>query len=227
MTALLKSVTRNSLWLGLFSLLTVGMITLTYMVTHKRIEEQVRLYERKALEEIVPSGTYDNDLLDNTAALMPSALLSTTKQRKVFIACRHGEPVTVIIPVIAPDGYNGAIELLVGIHKTGEISGVRAIVHRETPGLGDKISTAVSNWVLGFNGKSLEWPGQQGWHVRKDGGDFDQFTGATITPRAVVSAVYRALTYFKQNQTKLLQKQGCNNKNQLTSDSVLGSAVHD
>ena len=205
-TVLVRSITRNSLSLGLFSVLTVGLISLTYVLTGERIAEQVRTYEAKALMEILPENTHDNVLLDTTINLQPSKLLSTQRERKAFVAFKQNEPVAVILPAIAPNGYNGRIELLVGINNDGTLAGVRVVTHKETPGLGDKIDTKVTNWILTFTGKSITNPSAKGWAVKKDGGQFDQFTGATITPRAVVAAVYRALEYFKVNRDHLLNK---------------------
>lgn len=204
--ALIHSMIRNSLSLGLFALLTVGMVALTYVLTEQRIEAQVRRYEARALMEILPAGTHDNTLLDSTIRLKPSKLLATRQEKKAFVATLQGEPVAVILPAVAPNGYNGRIELLVGITRDGTLAGVRVITHKETPGLGDRIDTQVSPWILGFNGKSLNNPTPKGWAVKKDRGRFDQFTGATITPRAVVAAVYRALQYFRDNQAFLLAR---------------------
>lgn len=203
---LVKIMVKNSLSLGLFSVFTVGLIALTYVFTYERIISQVRIYEAKALMEILPQNIHDNVLLDTAIMLEPSKLLSTKKQRKAFVAFRHNDPVAVILPTIAPDGYNGHIELLVGINSNGVLVGVRVVTHRETPGLGDKIETKISDWVLSFTGKSLRSLKTEAWAVKKDGGEFDQFTGATITPRAVVASVYRALEYFKENQDYLLNK---------------------
>ena len=207
-TDLLKSVTRNSLSLGLFAMFTVGLISLTYVLTKDRIDDQIRAYEARALMEILPPETHDNVLLDTRINLQPSIQLGTQREREAYVAFKNGEAVAVIMPVIAPDGYNGRIEMLVGINRDGTIAGVRAITHRETPGLGDKINTNVTDWILDFNGKSLINPSQSNWAVRKDGGEFDQFAGATITPRAVVASVYRALEYFKANKKHLLAPQG-------------------
>ena len=111
----------------------------------------------------------------------------------------------MILPVVAPEGYSGRIDLLVGIYADGSVAGVRAVSHRETPGLGDKVEIGKSQWVLEFNGKSLSMPVPENWAVKKDGGNFDQFTGATITPRAVVKAVYQSLEYFADHRSILLQ----------------------
>ena len=207
-TDLLKSVTRNSLSLGLFAMFTVGLISLTYVFTQERIADQVRAYEARALMEILPAGTHDNVLLDSTINLVPSVQLGIQREQQAYVAYKNNEAVAVILPVTAPDGYNGRIEMLVGINSDGTIAGVRAITHKETPGLGDKINTNVTDWILDFNGKSLNNPSPSNWAVHKDGGEFDQFAGATITPRAVVAAVYRALEYFKANKKHLLAQPG-------------------
>ncbi len=199
-----QSILRSSIGLGLFAILTVGLISVTWVMTREKIQTQVRAYEARALMEILPAGTYDNVLVDAKIQLQPARLLSSSEQREAYVALDDGEVSAVILPVTAPDGYSGRIELLVGINRNGTLAGVRAITHKETPGLGDKINTNVSDWILSFAGKSLGNPDAEGWAVQKDGGDFDQFTGATITPRAVVAAVYRALQYFEENRNILL-----------------------
>jgi electron transport complex protein RnfG len=121
----------------------------------------------------------------------------------VYRARLHGEPVALVIAAVAPDGYSGTIRLLVGINVDGSLSGVRVVAHRETPGLGDAIEEERSDWILGFTGKSLQNPPLQKWAVKKDGGAFDQLTGATITPRAVVKAVRQALLYYRDQKDAL------------------------
>lgn len=200
-TTVRQSIIRSSIGLGLFAVVTVGLISLTWVMTRERIETQVRAYEAKALMEILPAGTHDNVLVDAKIRLEPARLLDP---REAYVALRDGAVSAVILPVTAPDGYSGRIELLVGINRDGTLAGVRAITHKETPGLGDKINTNVSDWILGFAGKSLANPSASGWAVKKDGGEFDQFTGATITPRAVVAAVHRALQYFAEHRNILL-----------------------
>ncbi|WP_299734191.1 electron transport complex subunit RsxG [uncultured Endozoicomonas sp.] len=202
--AVFTSIIRNSFGLGLFAVFTVGLISITWILTQEKIQTQVRAYEARALMEILPQKTHDNVLVDSKTTLEPSRLLSSQTTTEAYVALNNGEVSAVILPVIAPDGYNGRIDLLVGIKRDGSLAGVRAVTHKETPGLGDKINTNVSDWILSFAGKSLNQPTAEGWSVKKDGGDFDQFTGATITPRAVVAAVHRALTYFETHQKHLL-----------------------
>ena len=117
-----------------------------------------------------------------------------------------------ILPATAPDGYSGSIDLVVGINVDGSIAGVRALSHRETPGLGDKVDIKKSDWILGFNTRSLADPLPAQWKVKKDKGVFDQFTGATITPRAVVAATLRVLQFAQANHAALFGERDQNPK---------------
>ena len=199
-----QSITRNSLLLALFAVITTLLITGTYLLTKDRISEQKRMAEEKALLEIVSRARHDNSMLDDVIPVGPeTGGLALTENRRIYLA-RIGEAVVAaIIPVTAPDGYTGAIDLIVGVNANGSIAGVRALSHRETPGLGDKVDRKKSDWILGFNGRSLDNPALPGWAVKKDRGVFDQFTGATITPRAVVAATLRALQYAEANHEML------------------------
>lgn len=204
-TSTRSSILRNSLILGLFAMATVGMIAVTQQGTAERIDEAQRRVQLSALNEIIPHDQHDNDLLADSFSIDDRQYLNLTGSKDAYRARKGGAVSAVILPVVAPDGYSGRIDLLVGINADGSIAGVRSVNHRETPGLGDKIETAKSQWVLDFDGKSLSMPVQEQWAVKKDGGQFDQFTGATITPRAVVKAVYQALTYFDAHRASLLQ----------------------
>ncbi len=199
-----QAIIRNAAFLGVFAMLTTALIAGTQLNTKDRIAEQVRIAREKALLEIVPRERHDNQMLDLASPVEDQDLLHLGAPKLSFLATQGGEPVAVILPAVAPDGYSGKIELLVGINSNGSIAGVRVIQHNETPGLGDKIDLKKSSWVTGFNGRSLGSPTAEGWAVKKDGGEFDQFTGATITPRAVVQAVYNALQYFSENRQQLL-----------------------
>ena len=200
-----SAISRNSLLLAGFAVLTTGVIAGTYLGTSDRIAEAQRAAQEKALFQIVPPARHDNELLEDTIAVGPGeALLRLKKDKQVFIARQGGEAIAAIIPVNAPDGYSGNIELIVGVNRDGSIAGVRALQHRETPGLGDKVDIKKSDWVLDFEGHGLGTPPEAQWTVKKDGGVFDQFTGATITPRAVISAVKRSLEFFDANRERLL-----------------------
>lgn len=197
-----RSMLRNALILGLFAVATVGVVAVTQQGTASRIAAAEREAQVRALAEILPQGSYDNHLLDNRLDLV-DPLLGSDRPLPAYLALKGGQPSAVILQAVAPDGYSGSIRLLVGIHADGRLAGVRVLAHKETPGLGDKIELAKSPWVLAFNGKSLADPGEAGWGVKKDQGVFDQFAGATITPRAVVKAVHHALQYFDGHKVEL------------------------
>ena len=193
---------KNSLVLGLFAVVTVGTVTLLQQLTAERIQASERSAQLRALNEILPRGSYDNQLLHNSVDVH-DPLLGTKRPLPAYIAIKDGKPSAVILQAIAPDGYSGAIHLLIGILADGQAAGVRVVGHRETPGLGDKIELAKNPWIRSFESRSLGNPDESGWAVKKDGGDFDQFAGATITPRAVVGAVHRALQYFDAHKAQL------------------------
>ncbi len=206
MSAITTSILRSAVGLGLFAVITGGTIALTQVVTEDRIEEQAAKAEASALFEIIPEGQHDNDLLRDVVTLPASDRLATEGPVQAWVARRNDQPIGMIIPAIAPDGYSGGIRLLVGINLQGEVLGVRVTNHRETPGLGDRIETRKSDWIASFDGKSLGNPPPREWNVKKNGGAFDQFTGATITPRAVVKAVQQSLIYFRQHRGIILER---------------------
>jgi electron transport complex protein RnfG len=198
-----RSMLRNALILGLFAIATVGLVAVTQLGTAERIAAAEREAQVRALAEILPADSYDNHLLDHGLQLT-DPLLGSSRPLPAYRALKGSEPTAIILQAIAPDGYSGSIRLLVGIHADGRLAGVRVLSHKETPGLGDKIELAKSPWVLAFTGKSLQDPDEAGWAVKKDQGQFDQFAGATITPRAVVKAVHHALQYFDAHRAELL-----------------------
>tara|TARA_R110002074_G_scaffold374746_1_gene551114 strand:- start:1993 stop:2694 length:702 start_codon:yes stop_codon:yes gene_type:complete len=200
MATMTQSIRRSAIGLGLFAVITGGTIAVTQALTEERIAEQAARAEAKALFEIIPESAHNNDILRDTLILPASDRLATGGPLTVWVARQDGRPVGMIMPAIAPDGYSGNIKLLVGIDLEGTVLGVRVIGHKETPGLGDRIEIRKSDWVKDFEGRSLGNPPPREWNVKKNGGVFDQFTGATITPRAVVKAVQKSLIYFRQNQ---------------------------
>ena len=201
-----QSITRNSVLLALFAVCTTVLISGTYLLTRDRIALEKRHAEERALLEIVPRDRHDNSMLDDVIPVGPAAAgLKLAEDKRIYLARQNGEVVTAIIPVTAPDGYTGAIDLVVGVNRDGSIAGVRVLSHRETPGLGDKIDLKKTDWILGFDGSSLGNHEPARWAVRKDKGDFDQFTGATITPRAVVAATLRGLQYADANRQRLFE----------------------
>jgi electron transport complex protein RnfG len=193
----------NGLLLGVFAVLSGGLLALTHSATRERILANEREALLRTIHELVPPAWHDNDIFHDTLEVVSPAYLGTSEAVTVYRARREGQPVAAVLTTVAPDGYSGNIKLLVAIRNDGVLAGVRAIRHRETPGLGDAIETARSDWILGFNGKSLTHPTDDHWKVKRDGGDFDQLTGATITSRAVVGAVYRTLHYFSLHRSEI------------------------
>jgi electron transport complex protein RnfG len=197
-----RSVLNAAAVLGLFAVIGIGLVALVHDGTEARIAANERAVLLRTLKTLVPAASFDNDILADTVTARDSAL-GTGQAVTVYRARRHGQPVAAVLSPVAPDGYNGAIKLLVAIRADGTLAGVRVIGHRETPGLGDFIDADKSGWILGFDGRSLNDPPESRWKVKRDGGDFDQFTGATITPRAVVKAVSTTLVFFERNKTRL------------------------
>lgn len=203
MSSLFQTIRHNAIGLGLFATVTAGLIAVTQVSTADKIAEAEKRARSAALLEIFPASSHDNDLLADSIQIPPSKLLGTRTPTEAFIAKRDNQPIGIILTTVSSEGYSGEIWSLVGIDHQGVITGVRVVSHKETPGLGDKIEARKSNWIYGFNQKSLENPAPEGWKVEKDGGEFDQFAGATITPRAVVESVKNALVFFSENRDML------------------------
>jgi electron transport complex protein RnfG len=199
----IRQILITALLLLLFSMVGTGMVAYTYKSTRSTIAANERANLLRNLNTLVPAERYDNALLNDTLGVRNADLLGTRETVTVYRARKAGQPIAAILAPVAPDGYSGDIKLLVAINADGTLAGVRVTAHRETPGLGDPIEAARSDWILGFTGRSLTNPDEKHWAVKKDGGAFDQFTGATITPRAVVKAVKKSLIYFKRHRETL------------------------
>ena len=195
-----QSISKNSLILGVFALLAAAALALVNMGTQDRISKAERAAKQKALFEIVPADQIDNDLLQDTITIPASGVdLLGLNDQPIYVARYQNDIKALIIPAMAHDGYSGDIGMIVGVNRDGSIAGVRVLTHKETPGLGDKIELKKAKWILEFNGKSLTSPVIEEWKVKKDGGEFDQFAGATITPRAVVKQIKQVLEFVQQH----------------------------
>lgn len=181
----------------------VAIVAYTFEHTAPQIRENEREVLLATLNEVLPANEYDNALVDDAITVTDPEMLGTTQPVTVYRAFRGGEPVAALFTSVAPDGYSGEIRLLVGVRADGRLSGVRVLAHKETPGLGDPIEIRRSDWITSFDSRALGDPPLQRWKVRRDGGVFDQFTGATITPRAVVKAVRNTLIYFERHREEL------------------------
>jgi electron transport complex protein RnfG len=185
-----------------------GLVALVHEATRDDIAAAAQARRLARFQEVLHGQTFDNDLLADKVPVRDAELLGTPDPLQAYRARRDGRPVAVVLEAVAPNGYSGPIRLLVGIAPDGRVLGVRVLEHRETPGLGDAIESERSDWIRRFTGRSLRDPAPTGWRVRKDGGTFDQFTGATITPRAVLGAVANALHYFERHRDELLAPPG-------------------
>ncbi|MGI9265395.1 MAG: electron transport complex subunit RsxG [Gammaproteobacteria bacterium] len=186
-----------------FAIVGSTMVSFTEIRTRDQIAANERDYLLRSLNDVLPESTYDNEMFTDTIEVIDEELLGTSDPVIVYRARKAGQPIAALLTPVAPKGYGGPIKLLIGITTAGEVTGVRVVSHRETPGLGDVIEIERSDWLLGFDGLSMGNPPLKQWAVKRDGGQFDQFTGATITPRAVVHAVRDALIYFSENSTAL------------------------
>ena len=200
---MLNAIKKNGLVLAIFACASTGLVAVTHYLTKDQIKQQEQAQLLSVLNQVIPHNLHDNELF-SACTLVEAEELGTEQAMPAYIATLNGEPSAIAIEAIAPDGYNGAIKVIVGMKIDGTILGTRVLSHRETPGLGDKIDLRVSDWILSFAGKQVTESNLDRWKVRKDGGDFDQFTGATITPRAVVKSVKQADQYVNQNNQALL-----------------------
>lgn len=192
--------TRYALILGVIALLCTAVSTGVYLLTKGRIDAVTAEQQRQLLLEVVPQTHFDNDLL---ASCKMVKLPEAPFLNKIYMAKKGSNLTAYAIQATAPDGYSGNIVLLMGIQPDGTVLGVRTLAHKETPGLGDKIETRISDWIYSFTNRKFSLENEGEWRVKKDGGQFDQFTGATITPRAVVNNVRQSAKWVL---TELAQK---------------------
>ncbi len=185
--------------LGGFATLAATLLLLGNLSTRAPIEKRLAEDMLASLSQVIPPGVHDNNLLDDVMIFSDKA----EDALKVYQA-KKGNSVTAVAFGITAQGYAGDIKMVLGIGRDGNILGVRVLTHAETPGLGDRIEVKKSDWILGFNGLSLNNTPASHWHVKKDGGRFDQFSGATITPRGVVKAIKEGLDFFTANKSVLL-----------------------
>ncbi|WP_413732718.1 electron transport complex subunit RsxG [Sodalis sp. RH20] len=188
--------------LGSFTLIVCLLVAGCWWLTHEQIVQREKEDTQAMLSQVFPASHYDNALADAQRSLVIDG-----RTVSFFRASLNGQP-SGIVMTSETQGYGGPIQLLTGIDAKGAITGVRVISHKETPGLGDAIELGHSPWIRSFDGKSLTNLTEQQWHVKKDGGQFDAFTGATITPRAVVRGVHENLVLYREKQAEFLGGQG-------------------
>ncbi|MFS7246305.1 electron transport complex subunit RsxG [Rahnella inusitata] len=192
---MLATMRRHGLILAFFGALMTGMTAIVNMLTKPTIEHQALLQQKTLFDQVIPASVYDNNLQDECYNVTDESLGTATPHR-MYLARKAGEPVAAVVETTAPDGYSGAIQLLVAADFNGKVYGSRVLEQHETPGLGDKIEVRISDWIKHFANQTVNGAADARWAVKKDGGMFDQFTGATITPRAVVRSVKRTALFI-------------------------------
>jgi electron transport complex protein RnfG len=194
---------RGGLILAVLAAICTALVAYTHRITAERIVRNEQAFLEQSLQPALADFFYDNDLSESTLIIEPPHELPGAGPITVYRVFNEDVPVAALFIVTARDGFTGPIKLLVGISSAGEISGVRVLEHRETPGLGDLIDSSKSDWVQQFAGASLQKPTVDLWAIKRDGGEFDQLTGASITPRAVIKAVKETLLYFEKNRSRV------------------------
>ena len=200
---IIKHALKTAIAMLAFAFLGTLMLAYVFIATRPPIEASEKEARLALFKQILPAKNYDNDLLSSQVVIQPNALLGNRLPSVANVASFQQKPAGVILEAVAHDGYSGDIKLLIAIRADGSISGVRVLAHKETPGLGDYIDIAHGNWIKLFNDESLQKTPANRWQVKKDGGQYDYMVGATITPRAVVKAVLKALQYFEMNKQTL------------------------
>lgn len=205
MNPALTNALRTAATLIVFTAIGTGLLAYTFNLTKGNIAASETQAKRDLIGQALPQNLYDNDVVRDVVQLAPTPELGTTQTSSAYRARLRGEPAALVLEAIAPDGYSGKIKLLIAIQANGEVAGVRVVAHNETPGLGDYIERAKSDWIEQFAHTALS-QGDTAWKVKKDGGRFDYMTGATITPRAVVKAVHKALRYYDQHSREIFAR---------------------
>lgn len=197
-----KITSRYGILLGFIALLCTIISAGIFFLTKDKIDAVIAAQQRELLLQVIPQDYFNNNLLESAVIPQDKNLLGI---QKIYFAKKDGNVSAYAYETTAPDGYSGDIRLLVGLDPKGEVLGVRVIEHHETPGLGDKIERRISNWILGFTNQPINEHNLSEWAIKKDGGKFDQFSGATITPRAVVNQTKRSALIMLNNQALLKQ----------------------
>ena len=197
-------VVKAGLTLAAIAAICTALVAATYTATSDRIAANEQAWLEQSLTPALSGIFFEGSVTESMLVIPPPHDLPGNDEAIVYRVFAEGEPVAALFVVSARDGYAGPIRILVGIGVDGIVSGVRIVEHRETPGLGDRIEQTRSDWVYQFDGRSLGDPAEARWLLRTDGGDFDQLTGASVTPRAVIKAIRETLVYFAAHRDEIL-----------------------
>ncbi|MDR9499523.1 MAG: electron transport complex subunit RsxG [Hydrogenovibrio sp.] len=203
--SLLTQMVQTALKLSLFVFIAVSLLTAVWLLTDEPIKQAEQRALIQTLQQVMPASHYDNDLLADTRTIVAPEALGTNEPVTVYRARKDNQPVGLVIQAETQQGYSPNMQILVGVNAQGKVLGVRVLQHAETPGLGDKVEPGKSDWIHSFRNKSLQSPPAERWTVQKYGGAFDQFTGATITPKAVVEKVRDVLQLIEKRGETLYE----------------------
>lgn len=207
MQPIFKASMQTSLRLLMFTVVGTAALAFTFNITHDKIAASEEAEKLNLIKQIVPQEKFDNQIMQDTLSIAADPLLGNAQPTIAYRGRLQSQPSVLVLEAIAPDGYSGKIRFIMALQYDGTISGVRVVKHKETPGLGDYIDAAKSDWIKGFNGISLTNRTDKDWKVKKDGGQFDYMTGATISPRAMIKAVHKASQYYAQHRDELFAQQ--------------------
>jgi len=198
-----RPVWKSGVTLAVIAAFCTALVALTWQLTAPRIDANKKAWLERSLQPALAGLFFDSPVTESMIRISPPHELPGSEAAIIYRVYAGEKPVAALFVVTARDGYAGPIRLLIGIAMDGTVTGVRALEHRETPGMGDKIEITKSDWVLQFDGHSLRDPEPGLWAIRGDGGDFDQLTGASVTPRAIIKAIKQTLTYFGANRVAI------------------------
>ena len=194
---------RSGLTLAAIAGVCAALVAATWVGTRDRIADNQRAFLEQSLEPALAGVFYDGNITESPVTIAPPHDLPGNAAVLVYRVYRERQPVAALLAVTARDGYAGPIRILVGIDFDGTVTGLRILEHRETPGLGDRIESSRTDWVYQFDGRALGDPPAERWKIRRDGGDFDQLSGASVTPRAVIKALAQTLEWYAANRDAL------------------------
>jgi len=197
------NVAKGGITLAVIAAICTALVALTFALTRDRIVANEKAWLERNLLPALSGLSFDSGITESKLTVPAPHDLPGTDDAIIYRVYAADAPVAALFVVSARDGYSGPIRLLVGIDVNGAVTGVQVLEHRETPGLGDRVEAGKSDWVRQFDGRSLINPTPDGWAIKRDGGEFDQLTGASVTPRAIVNAVRQTLLYFAANEASV------------------------
>jgi electron transport complex protein RnfG len=202
-----SSVVKSGATLASVAAICTALVAVTWHYTRDRIAANEQAFLERSLQPALAGVFFEGGVTESKIVIPATADTPGTEDVIVYRVFAEEKPVAALFDVTAPDGYSGPIRVLVGIEFDGKVTGVRIVEHRETPGLGDRIESSRSDWVNQFEGRSLVDPGVDGWAIERDGGAFEQLSGASVTPRAVIKVLRETLLYFDAHRDQLFTAQ--------------------